>query len=84
MSIHIGESRYTSARSPGASGSSQVPPPPPPPPSINQEGQSHGSTTPSSSKTAALAEYKDWTMNDTRIRLSISSTPKDLHMDDDM
>nr|GFA30903.1 histone deacetylase 14 [Tanacetum cinerariifolium] len=50
--------------------SSQVPPPPPPPPSTNQEGQSHGSTTPTSSKTAALAEYKAWTMTDTRLRLS--------------
>nr|GEZ81933.1 hypothetical protein [Tanacetum cinerariifolium] len=43
--------------SPGAFGSSQVPPPPPPPPSTNQEGQSHGSTTPSSSKTDASAKY---------------------------
>nr|GEW45239.1 hypothetical protein [Tanacetum cinerariifolium] len=43
-----GTSRY-----PGASRSSKVPPPPLPPPSNNQEGQSHGSTAPSSSKTAA-------------------------------
>nr|GEY54172.1 hypothetical protein [Tanacetum cinerariifolium] len=70
--------------SPGAFGSSQVPPPPPPPPSTNQEGQSHGFTAPSSSKTAASAEYKAWTMTDTRIKPSASSTPKDLHMDDDM
>nr|GEZ41665.1 hypothetical protein [Tanacetum cinerariifolium] len=70
--------------SPGAFGSSQVPPPPPPPPSTNQEGQSHGSTAPSSSKTAASAEYKAWIMTDTRIRPSASSTPEDLHMDDDM
>nr|GEW39118.1 Gag-Pol polyprotein [Tanacetum cinerariifolium] len=70
--------------SPGASGSSKVPPPPPPPPSTNQEGQSHGSTAPSSSKTAALAEYKAWTMTDTGVRPSVSSTPEDLHMDDDM
>nr|GEU43861.1 retrovirus-related Pol polyprotein from transposon TNT 1-94 [Tanacetum cinerariifolium] len=72
------------SRSPGAFGSSQVPPPPPLPPSTNQEGQSHGSTAPSSSKTAASAEYKAWTMTNTRIRPSVSSTPKDLHMDDDM
>nr|GEX99430.1 hypothetical protein [Tanacetum cinerariifolium] len=70
--------------SPRASGSSQVLPPPLSPPSTNKEGQSHGSTTPSSSKTAASAEYKDWTMNDTRLGLSVSSTPKDLHMDNNM
>nr|GFA47556.1 hypothetical protein [Tanacetum cinerariifolium] len=52
----------------GASRSSQVPPPPPLPPSTNQEGQSHGSASPSSSKTAASAEYKAWTMTDTRLR----------------
>nr|GEV54259.1 hypothetical protein [Tanacetum cinerariifolium] len=70
--------------SPRASGSSKVPPPPPPPPSTNQEGQSHGSTALSSSKTAASAEYKAWTTTDTRLRLSVYSTPKDLQMDDDM
>nr|GEV46902.1 hypothetical protein [Tanacetum cinerariifolium] len=67
--------------SPGASESSQVPPPPP---STNQEGQSHGSTAPSSSKTAASAKYKAWTTTDTRLRLSVSSTPEDQQMDDDM
>nr|GEW01009.1 integrase, catalytic region, zinc finger, CCHC-type, peptidase aspartic, catalytic [Tanacetum cinerariifolium] len=72
------------ARSLEASGSSQVPPPPPPPPSTNQEGQSHGSAAPSSSKTAASAEYKAWTMTDTRLRPSVSLTPEDLQMDDDM
>nr|GEV46867.1 putative ribonuclease H-like domain-containing protein [Tanacetum cinerariifolium] len=71
-------------RSPRASGSSQVPPPPPPPPSTNQEGQSHGSATPSSSKIAASAKYKAWTMTDTRLSLSVSSTPEDLQMYDDM
>nr|GEY13843.1 E-beta-farnesene synthase [Tanacetum cinerariifolium] len=55
-----------------ASGSSQVLPPPPPPLSTNQEGQSHGFTAPSSSKTAASAEYKAWTMTDTRLRPSTS------------
>nr|GEU77242.1 hypothetical protein [Tanacetum cinerariifolium] len=54
--------------SPKAFGSSQVPPPPPPPPSTNQEGQSQGSTAPSSSKTAALAEYQAWTTTNTRLR----------------
>nr|GEV34352.1 integrase, catalytic region, zinc finger, CCHC-type, peptidase aspartic, catalytic [Tanacetum cinerariifolium] len=47
--------------------------PPPPPPAA-----------PSSSKTATSAEYKAWTMTDTRLRLSVSLTPKDLQMDDDM
>nr|GFC89300.1 hypothetical protein [Tanacetum cinerariifolium] len=61
--------------SPRASGSSQVPPPPP---SITQEGQSHGSTAPSSSKTVASAEYKAWTTTDTRLKLSVSSTHEDL------
>nr|GFA78263.1 hypothetical protein [Tanacetum cinerariifolium] len=70
--------------SPGASGSLQVPPPPPSPPSTNQEGQSHGFTAPSSSKTDASAEYKAWTMTDTRLRSFVSSTPEDLRMDDDM
>nr|GEV40972.1 hypothetical protein [Tanacetum cinerariifolium] len=68
----------------GASGSSQVPPPPPPPSSTNQEGQSHGSTAPSSSNTAASAEYTAWTTTNTRLRPSVSLIPKDLHMDDDM
>nr|GEU74762.1 hypothetical protein [Tanacetum cinerariifolium] len=72
------------SRSPRAFGSSQVPPPPPPQPSINQEGQSHGSTALSSSKTAASAEYKACIMTDTKLRLSISSALEDLHMDDDM
>nr|GEX83033.1 hypothetical protein [Tanacetum cinerariifolium] len=70
--------------SPGASGSSQVPPPPPPPPSTNQEGQSKGSAAPSSSKTAASAEYQAWMMTDTRLRPSILLTPAYLQMDDDM
>nr|GEZ25372.1 hypothetical protein [Tanacetum cinerariifolium] len=67
-----------------AFGSSQVPPSPPPPPSTYLEGQSHGSTAPSSSKTAASTEYKAWTMTDIRLRQFVSSTPEDLHIDDDM
>nr|GEZ12908.1 hypothetical protein [Tanacetum cinerariifolium] len=47
--------------SPGASRSSQVPPLPPLPPSTNQKGQSKGFAAPSSSKTAASAEYQAWT-----------------------
>nr|GEW17387.1 hypothetical protein [Tanacetum cinerariifolium] len=72
------------SRSPGASGSSQVPPPPPRPPSTNQEGQSHGSTASSSSKTASSVEYTAWTTTDIRLRPFVSSIPKDLHMDDDI
>ncbi|GJX49290.1 hypothetical protein Tco_0276135 [Tanacetum coccineum] len=62
----------------GASGSSQSPPPPPPP-SNTQGGQSTGTDAPSSSKTAASAEYTAWTMTDTTIKPSI----EELHMDDD-
>ncbi|GKA02512.1 hypothetical protein Tco_0675177 [Tanacetum coccineum] len=51
------------------------PPPPPPPPA--------GIDAPSSSKTAASAEYTAWTMTDTRIKPSISPIPKELHMGDD-
>nr|GFA11774.1 E-beta-farnesene synthase [Tanacetum cinerariifolium] len=69
------------SRSPGASGSSQMLPPPP---STNQEGQSHGYTAPSSSNTAASAEYQAWTTTDTRLRPSVSLTLTDLQMDDDM
>nr|GEY98065.1 hypothetical protein [Tanacetum cinerariifolium] len=67
--------------SPGAFGSSQVSPLPPPPPSTNQESQSKGSVAPSSSKTA---EYQAWTTTDIRLRPSISLTPADLQMDEDM
>ncbi|GKF75755.1 hypothetical protein Tco_0225199 [Tanacetum coccineum] len=66
----------------GSSGSSQSPPPPPPP-SNTQGGQSASTAAPSSSKTAALAEYTAWTMTDTRIKPSISPIPEELHMGDD-
>nr|GFB88941.1 hypothetical protein [Tanacetum cinerariifolium] len=39
---------------------------------------------PSSSKTAASAEYQAWTTIDTRLRPSVSLTPADLQMDEDM
>nr|GEU81703.1 hypothetical protein [Tanacetum cinerariifolium] len=65
------------------SGSSQVPPLPPPPPSTNQEGQSHGFTAPSSSKTAPSAEYTAWTTSNTRFKSFVTSIPEELHMDDD-
>nr|GEW26067.1 hypothetical protein [Tanacetum cinerariifolium] len=68
--------------SPGASGSSQLPPPPPPS-STSQSDQSKSTAAPSSSKIAASAEYTAWTTTNTRLRSSVSSIPKDLHMDDD-
>nr|GEZ56737.1 hypothetical protein [Tanacetum cinerariifolium] len=77
-----GPSRASGA--PRASGSSQVPPPPPPPSSTNQESQSKGFAAPSSSKTAASAEYQAWTKTDIRLRPSISLTPEDPEMDKDM
>nr|GEW47364.1 hypothetical protein [Tanacetum cinerariifolium] len=55
-------------------------PPPPPPPA----GQSKGSATPSSSKTTVSAKYQAWTTTDIRLRPSISLTPADLQIDDDM
>nr|GEY83426.1 hypothetical protein [Tanacetum cinerariifolium] len=69
---------HDSPNTPPGSPSHQPPPLPPP------VGQSHGSTAPSFSKTDTLAEYKAWTTTDTRIRLSVSSTLKDLQIDDDM
>nr|GEV91570.1 hypothetical protein [Tanacetum cinerariifolium] len=70
-------------RSPGASGSSQLPPPPSPP-STSQSDQSKSTYAPSSSKTTASAEYTAWTTTDTRLKTYVSSIPEDLHMDDDM
>nr|GEV15410.1 copia protein [Tanacetum cinerariifolium] len=75
---------FGASGAPGAFGSSQVPPPPPPPSSTNQESQSKGSAAPSSSKTAASAEYQAWTTTDIRLRLSISLTPADLQMNEDI
>nr|GEW26117.1 histone deacetylase 14 [Tanacetum cinerariifolium] len=58
--------------------------PPPPPPLAGPSGTLGSPGASGSSQIAALVEYKAWTMTDTRLRLSVSSTPKDLHMDDDM
>nr|GEX93023.1 histone deacetylase 14 [Tanacetum cinerariifolium] len=69
---------------PRASGSSQVLPPPPPPSSNNQESQSKGSAAPSSSKIAALVEYQAWITTDIRLRPSISLTPADLQINEDI
>nr|GFA79647.1 hypothetical protein [Tanacetum cinerariifolium] len=79
----VGPSRTLGA--PGASGSSQVPPPPPPPPSsTSQESPSKGFAAPSPSKTAASAEYQSWTTTDVRLRPSITLTPADLKIDEDI
>nr|GEU88754.1 copia protein [Tanacetum cinerariifolium] len=71
---------------PGAFRSSQLPPPPPPPPPLftSQESPSKGSAAPSPSKTAASAKYQAWTTTDVRVMPSISLTPADLEMDEDM
>ncbi|GKE87249.1 hypothetical protein Tco_1564724 [Tanacetum coccineum] len=66
----------------GTSRSSQLPPPPLPP-STNQSDQLKSTTAPSSSKTATSAKYTAWTTTDTRLKSSVSSIPKDLHMDAD-
>nr|GFB60797.1 hypothetical protein [Tanacetum cinerariifolium] len=69
---------------PRASGSAQLPPSPPPPLATNQESPSKGSAAPIPSKSAVLAEYQAWTTTDIRLRPSISLTPADLKMDDDI
>nr|GEW56486.1 integrase, catalytic region, zinc finger, CCHC-type, peptidase aspartic, catalytic [Tanacetum cinerariifolium] len=80
--LPAGHSRASGA--PGASGSAQVPTSAPPSSSTNQESPSKGSAAPSPSKTAASAEYQAWTTTDIRLRSSISLTPTDLEMDEDM
>nr|GFC65586.1 hypothetical protein [Tanacetum cinerariifolium] len=62
----------------------QMPPSPPSPSSTNQESPSKGSAAPSPSKTAASAEYQAWKTTDVRLKPSISLTPADLEMDEDM
>ncbi|GJS67164.1 hypothetical protein Tco_0681728 [Tanacetum coccineum] len=66
-----------------ASDSAQAPPQPPSSSSTHQGGQSTSTAAPSSSKTAASAEYSAWTTTDTRIKPSITTIPDDLYMDDD-
>nr|GEW54262.1 retrovirus-related Pol polyprotein from transposon TNT 1-94 [Tanacetum cinerariifolium] len=63
--------RRDSPKMPPGSPPHQPPPPPRP-------------AAPSFSKTVASAEYKAWITTDIRIMLSVSSTPEDLQMDDDM
>ncbi|GKC18065.1 hypothetical protein Tco_1014847, partial [Tanacetum coccineum] len=58
-------------------------PPPPPLLSNTQGSQSASIAATSSSKTTASAEYTALTMTDTRIKLSISPIPEELHMGDD-
>nr|GEU92549.1 RNA-directed DNA polymerase, eukaryota, reverse transcriptase zinc-binding domain protein [Tanacetum cinerariifolium] len=65
---------HESPKTPPGSPSHQPPHPPPP----------AGFATPSPSKSAASAEYQAWTTTDIRLRPSISLTPADLEMDEDM
>ncbi|GKD83009.1 hypothetical protein Tco_1349848, partial [Tanacetum coccineum] len=67
----------------GASDSAQAPPPPPPSSFTHQGGQSISTAAPSSSKTAASAEYSAWTTTDTRIKPSSTMIPDDPYMDDE-
>ncbi|GKE14216.1 hypothetical protein Tco_1421793 [Tanacetum coccineum] len=66
----------------GASGSSQLPPPPPPP-YTNQSDQSTSTAALSSSKTTTSVEYTAWMTTDARLKPSVLSIPKELHMDYD-
>ncbi|GJR43327.1 hypothetical protein Tco_1311430 [Tanacetum coccineum] len=68
----------------GASNYAQAPPPLPPSSSTHQGDQSTGTAAPSSSKTAASAEYSAWTTTDTRVKPSITLIPDDLYMDDEI
>ncbi|GJV65132.1 hypothetical protein Tco_1475960 [Tanacetum coccineum] len=70
-----------SPKTPPGSPPHQPPPPLPPAGSSGNLGASGASR--SSSKTAASAEYTAWTTTDTRLKPSILSIPKELHMDDD-
>nr|GEY02062.1 retrovirus-related Pol polyprotein from transposon TNT 1-94 [Tanacetum cinerariifolium] len=70
--------RRDSPKTPPGSPPHQPPPPPPP------AGQSTGSATPSSSKTATPGEYQAWKTTDIRLMSSISLTPADLQIDEDM
>nr|GEZ65089.1 hypothetical protein [Tanacetum cinerariifolium] len=65
---------HESSKMPPGSPSHQPPPPPPP----------AGSATPRPLKTAASAEYQAWTTTNIRLRPSISLTPEDLEIDEDM
>nr|GEU76265.1 reverse transcriptase domain-containing protein [Tanacetum cinerariifolium] len=58
--------------------------PPPPPLPAGPSGPSRAPGAFGSSQTASSAEYQAWTTNDVRLRPSISLTPTDLEMDEDM
>ncbi|GKE74089.1 hypothetical protein Tco_1536130 [Tanacetum coccineum] len=67
----------------GASRASQLPHPPLPL-STHQSDQSISTAALSSLKTAASAQYTDWTTIDTRLKPYVLSIPEELYMDDDM
>ncbi|GJR73369.1 hypothetical protein Tco_0085734 [Tanacetum coccineum] len=73
--------RHESPKTPPGSPPHQPLPPLPP---AGPSRTSGASTAPSSSKTTTLAEYMAWMTTDTRIKLSVSSIPEDLHMDADL
>ncbi|GJZ73794.1 hypothetical protein Tco_0637940 [Tanacetum coccineum] len=72
--------RHDSPKTPHGSPPHQ--PPPPPPLAVHLELQELLDHL-SSSKTAASVEYTAWMTTDTRLKLCVSSIPKELHMDDD-
>nr|GEU85319.1 hypothetical protein [Tanacetum cinerariifolium] len=69
-----------SSNTPPGSPPHQLPPPPPAGPS----GTSGSPGASGSSQIAASDEYKAWITTHIRLRPSVSSTPEDLQMDDDM
>ncbi|GKD05292.1 hypothetical protein Tco_1180266, partial [Tanacetum coccineum] len=56
------------------------PPPPPPSSTTNRGDQSHSSTAPGSSKTAALTAYTAWTTTTSRLEPATLSVPEDVLM----
>ncbi|GKG35052.1 hypothetical protein Tco_0440206, partial [Tanacetum coccineum] len=76
--------KQDSPKPPPGSPPSPPPPPPPPPSSSTPQGdQSTGTAAPSSSKSAASAEYSAWTMTDTRFKPSITLILDHIYMDDE-
>ncbi|GJR65245.1 hypothetical protein Tco_0011310 [Tanacetum coccineum] len=67
----------------GASDSAQAPPSPLLHPHLIIRRSATTPAAPSSSKTAASAEYSAWTTTDTRVKPSITTIPDDLYMDDE-
>ncbi|GKE78389.1 hypothetical protein Tco_1544509 [Tanacetum coccineum] len=78
--------RHDSPKIPSGSPPHQPPPPLPaagPSGTLGASEASGFTDAPSSSKTAASAEYTAWIITDIRLKPSVSLIPEDLHMDDD-